>query len=65
MTGYQKTKGEDYSETKTRPTKAESVLMNLLSYELRQEVLQLIEEKLRNCGGWNLSVCQAIEELKR
>lgn len=32
---------------------------------IEQEVLQLIEEKLRNCGGWNLSVCQVMEELKR
>lgn len=31
----------------------------------RKEYLGKVEKKLKDCGGWNLSVCTAIEELKQ
>ena len=62
MTGYQKTKGEDYSETKTRQAKAESVLMKLLScpfcgsqnlYEEKHGMLRKYRYEIscNNCGA--------------
>jgi len=41
-----------------------NVLHQLESF-YRKQYLDKIEVKLKDCGGWNLSVCTAIEELKQ
>ena len=45
--------------------KAQRSKKNKISRNPRKAHWLVIEEKLKQCGGWNLSVCEAIEELKR